>query len=30
LTNSPVTVGTSNQVVMPAPASNVFYRLTLP
>jgi hypothetical protein len=30
LTNAPVTVGSSNQIVMPAPASNLFYRLTLP
>ena len=30
LTNEPVTAGSSNQIVLPAPASNVFYRLTLP
>ena len=30
LTNTPVTAGSSNQIVLPAPASNVFYRLTLP
>ena len=30
LTNAPVTVGSSNQIVLPAPASNLFYRLTLP
>jgi hypothetical protein len=29
LTNTPMTVGSNNQVVLPAPASNVFYRLTL-
>jgi hypothetical protein len=30
LTNTPVTVGISNQIVLPAPGSNMFYRLTLP
>jgi len=30
LTNAPVTVGTNLQIVLPAPASNQFYRLTLP
>jgi hypothetical protein len=30
LTNTPVTVGSSNQIVMPAPASSMFYRLVLP
>jgi hypothetical protein len=30
LTNAPVTVGSSNQIVLPAPASNLFYRLALP
>jgi hypothetical protein len=30
LTNEPVTVGSSNQVVLPAPATSLFYRLTLP
>lgn len=30
LTNQPVTVGSSNQIVLPAPANSVFYRLTLP
>jgi len=30
LTNTPVTVGSSNQIVLPAPASSVFYRLTAP
>jgi len=30
LTNAPVTVGSSNQLVLPAPASNQFYRLSLP
>jgi len=30
LTNEPATVGSSNQIVLPAPASNAFYRLTLP
>ena len=30
LTNAPVTVGSSNQIVLPAPGSNLFYRLTLP
>ena len=30
LTNAPATVGSSNQIVLSAPASNVFYRLTLP
>ncbi len=30
LTNQPVTVGSSNQIILPAPASNLFYRLTLP
>jgi len=30
LTNSPVTVGSSNQIVLPLPAKDVFYRLTLP
>jgi hypothetical protein len=30
LTNQPVTAGSSNQIVLPAPASNLFYRLALP
>ena len=30
LTNKPVTIGSSNQVVLPAPAGDLFYRLTLP
>jgi hypothetical protein len=30
LTNAPETVGSSNQIVLPAPASNMFYRLVLP
>jgi hypothetical protein len=30
LTNAPVAVGSSNQIVLPAPGSNLFYRLTLP
>jgi hypothetical protein len=30
LTNEPVTAGSSNQIILPAPASNVFYRLTQP
>jgi hypothetical protein len=30
LTNAPVTVGSSNQIILAVPASNVFYRLTLP
>src|ERR1700677_1557929 len=30
LTNAPVTVGSSNQIVLPPPSSNQFYRLTLP
>jgi len=30
LTNQPMTVGSNNQIVLPAPASNLFYRLTLP
>lgn len=30
LTNEPVTAGSSNQLILPAPASNVFYRLTQP
>jgi hypothetical protein len=30
LTNQPVTVGSSNQIVLSAPVSNLFYRLTLP
>ena len=30
LTNAPVTVGSSNQIVLSAPGSNVFYRLALP
>jgi hypothetical protein len=30
LTNAPATAGISNQIVLPAPASNTFYRLTLP
>jgi hypothetical protein len=30
LTNTPVTAGSSNQIVVPAPASNLFYRLALP
>ena len=29
-TNAPLTVGSSNQIVLPEPASNLFYRLTLP
>jgi hypothetical protein len=30
LTNAPLTVGSSNQIVLPTPGSNQFYRLTLP
>jgi hypothetical protein len=30
LTNQPVTAGSSNQIVLPAPADRVFYRLALP
>jgi hypothetical protein len=30
LTNAPVTVGSSNRIVLPTPAGNLFYRLTLP
>ncbi len=30
LTNAPVTIGSSNQIVLPAPASNLYYRLNLP
>ena len=30
LTNAPVTIGSSNRMVLPASASNVFYRLVLP
>jgi hypothetical protein len=30
LTNRPVTLGSSNQIVLPAPGNGVFYRLTLP
>jgi hypothetical protein len=30
LTNAPATAGSSNQIVLPVPASNVFYRLMLP
>jgi len=30
LTNTPVTVGVSNQIILPAPGSNMFYRLALP
>jgi len=30
LTNTPVTVGSSNQIFVPAPARHMFYRLTLP
>jgi hypothetical protein len=30
LTNAPVKVGSSNQIVLPVPASNLFYRLRLP
>lgn len=30
LTNAPVTVGSSNRIVLPTPTSNLFYRLTLP
>jgi hypothetical protein len=30
LTNAPVTIGSSNQIILAAPASNQFYRLTLP
>ncbi len=30
LTNEPATVGSSNQIVLPAPTTNAFYRLTLP
>jgi hypothetical protein len=30
LTNAPVTVGSNNQIILPTPASNQFYRLTLP
>jgi hypothetical protein len=28
LTNTPVTVGSSNQIILPVPTSNLFYRLT--
>jgi len=30
VTNTPVTVGSSNEVALPAPSGNQFYRLTLP
>jgi hypothetical protein len=30
LTNAPVTVGSGNQIVVPAPVGNMFYRLTRP
>jgi len=30
LTNEPATVGLSNQIVLPAPATDAFYRLMLP
>jgi hypothetical protein len=30
LTNKPVTAGASNQIILPAPGHNVFYRLRLP
>jgi hypothetical protein len=30
LTNAPVTVDSSNRIVLPTPTSNLFYRLTLP
>jgi hypothetical protein len=30
LTNAPATIGSSNQIILAAPASNKFYRLTLP
>ncbi|HWV99203.1 MAG TPA: hypothetical protein VNZ64_05860 [Candidatus Acidoferrum sp.] len=30
LTNTPVTAGSSNRLILPVPASNVFYRLTQP
>jgi len=30
LTNAPVTVGSNSQINLPAPVSNLFYRLTLP
>jgi hypothetical protein len=30
LTNAPVTVGSSKQIFLPVPASNMFYRLTQP
>ena len=30
LTNTPATFGTSNQIILPAPASRLFYRLKLP
>jgi hypothetical protein len=30
LTNVPVTFGTNTQIILPAPASNMFYRLVLP
>lgn len=30
LTNAPVTAGISNQIILPTPASSMFYRLTLP
>ena len=30
LTNAPVTVGSSNRLVLPTPGSNMFYRLTMP
>ena len=29
LTNAPVTFGSSNRIVLPMPASNLFYPLTL-
>jgi hypothetical protein len=30
LTNAPVTAGSSNQILLPMPGSNVFYRLAQP
>jgi hypothetical protein len=30
LTNTPVTVGSRNQIFLPAPPGDMFYRLTLP
>lgn len=30
LTNAPITVASSNQIVLPSPPSNLYYRLTLP